>query len=281
LCSETSPVSEQNPKLSKELDSQSLPSNIVKESMKSSYLFDDNRMTTFVSDSLQTVESSNIEVKTSNESTERDDTVRGGDIAIGRDNDDDDEDIWDDDENPWLGCVCGGTHEDDEENTSSCSRVHKFWIQCDDCQAWYECNQECLGFSESAALRLSTWHCPACSFESLKFQSDEDVHVVTDEKGLTTGKKNYKQPTSEEAQKRISCSKLQPLSIGSVVTVTNRTWTGTNKPGGVARITGCSNVGPNGDIMYDVKYVLGGRESNIESKYVTVHSELMKSLQQT
>ena len=40
----------------------------------------------------------------------------------------DDEEELDDDGNPALGCVCGEIHD---------KRCAVFWIQCDECDAWY------------------------------------------------------------------------------------------------------------------------------------------------
>ena len=41
----------------------------------------------------------------------------------------------DDDENPWLGCVCGKTHP---------RPIKVFWVQCEICEAWYNVAEECL-----------------------------------------------------------------------------------------------------------------------------------------
>lgn len=51
--------------------------------------------------------------------------------------------------------------------------------------------------------------------------------------------------------------------VGDIVNVQARTWPGVNKPGGVARI---ANVE---DGAYDVTYVLGGRESNVDSVFIS------------
>jgi hypothetical protein len=60
------------------------------------------------------------------------------------------------------------------------------------------------------------------------------------------------------------------LSIGLDVQITSRTWPGINKPGGHATITAilpCHS-------RVDVKYVLGGREKNVELIYVRPYVEL-------
>jgi hypothetical protein len=54
---------------------------------------------------------------------------------------------------------------------------------------------------------------------------------------------------------------------GTIVQVQDRTWPGVNKPGGVARITKIHREGA--VIAYDVAYVLGGREKNVEAVFVS------------
>ena len=49
--------------------------------------------------------------------------------------------------------------------------------------------------------------------------------------------------------------------------VVSRTWAGINKPGGVGRVLRVQTV--DGDIQYDVKYVLGGSEKCIEAEFVS------------
>lgn len=58
-------------------------------------------------------------------------------------------------------------------------------------------------------------------------------------------------------------------AIGSHVEVASRTWSGINRPGGAALITG-SKVNPvnAGEILYSVKYFMGGREDGVAGKYV-------------
>ena len=59
----------------------------------------------------------------------------------------------DDDENPWLGCVCGKTHP---------SPIRVFWVQCESCEAWYNVAEECVGFDERTAEKMDKWCCWAC-----------------------------------------------------------------------------------------------------------------------
>ena len=56
---------------------------------------------------------------------------------------------------------------------------------------------------------------------------------------------------------------------GCTVKVKARTWPGINKPGGVARVTKCNKDG-----TFDVSFILGGRDKNIEPKFVKIHTTL-------
>ncbi len=58
-----------------------------------------------------------------------------------------------DDDNPWLGCVCGRTHP---------FPIEVFWIQCSACDAWHNVAADCVGFTEEAADTMSEWCCWSC-----------------------------------------------------------------------------------------------------------------------
>ena len=71
------------------------------------------------------------------------------------DNDDDNQQ-WKDgneEDDPWLGCVCGQTHP---------HPIKVFWVQCEGCDAWYNVAEECVGFDADAAEGLDEWRCWAC-----------------------------------------------------------------------------------------------------------------------
>jgi len=61
-----------------------------------------------------------------------------------------------DDDNPWLGCICGIEHPEP---------IVVFWIQCDACSAWYNVAEKCVGFNEEAAARLDKWDCFVCCMD--------------------------------------------------------------------------------------------------------------------
>lgn len=63
------------------------------------------------------------------------------------------------------------------------------------------------------------------------------------------------------------------LQVGEIVQVEDRTWPGVNKRGGVARIT---KVHHGAGVSYDVAYVLGGREKQVDSAFVRLHKEPSK-----
>lgn len=64
-----------------------------------------------------------------------------------------------------------------------------------------------------------------------------------------------------------------PIAVGTTVTVAKRTWPGINKLGGAGRIRKVNEETlPDGSkrYTYNVSYVLGGSEKNIERKYISV-----------
>ncbi|EQC30930.1 hypothetical protein SDRG_11408 [Saprolegnia diclina VS20] len=69
------------------------------------------------------------------------------------------------------------------------------------------------------------------------------------------------------AQAAIPVAALPPLDVGTMVKVAKRTWPGINKLGGTGRVKARRPVGDG--FTYDVVYVLGGRENQIERQYVT------------
>ncbi len=160
---------------------------------------------------------------------------------------------WDDDSNPWLGCVCGETHD---------SPTPVFWIQCDSCNAWYNCFSACLGFDKHEAEHQQGWECPECTvFDGVATKKIASVDVITP----------IREKCANEENSTIFASETIP--VGTIVDVQDRTWSGSNKYGGVARVSGYNSE--NG-IFYDVRYVLDNRfEAGVESKYVSVNYNMI------
>ena len=120
-------------------------------------------------------------------------------------------------------------------------------------------------------------------------QQQEEAKDDSDEKDKETPLENSQQRQKEE----------RPIVEGSIVMVAPRTWPGMNKLGGVGRVTaihsstsydldsqqknndkeeGGEGGAENNSIIdasttttYDVSYVLGGKDKNIEAEYVSLH----------
>jgi len=60
---------------------------------------------------------------------------------------------YNDDDEAWLGCVCGEIHPEP---------IRVFWIQCDDCRSWYNVAPICVGFKELEASSVGSWVCRGC-----------------------------------------------------------------------------------------------------------------------
>jgi len=65
------------------------------------------------------------------------------------------------------------------------------------------------------------------------------------------------------------------FKVGDIVQVQSRTWPGVNKPGGIARI---SKVFENTS-SYHVNYILGGKEKNVDSIFLSLPPEEMNLLE--
>jgi len=200
---------------------------------------------------------------------------------------------WEEDDNPWLGCVCSKIHE---------IPTPVFWIQCDNCEAWYSCSPDCIGFDKNEAEMKLKWECPACtSFTSNAqiFKTDRIGFDATNSKYCTVGlisetesehRSLSTEKTNQDAHKNYEHSVVKkkkekeiditleieqgskPLPLGTIVNILSRTWVGSNKPGGVASILAWRSL--ENKIVYDVKYILGGREFSIKSKYVSVNEKM-------
>lgn len=161
------------------------------------------------------------------------------------------QDDWSNDENPWLGCICGETHEKPES---------VFWIQCDSCDAWYNCAPKCIGFSEDEAQQKDDWQCPEC------LQSNE-VSPTKTHRELDQSDLNINVTPNQKDINKIQNDSNNCFSVGTVVEIEDRTWVGSNKPGGVAKIIASRKK--DGELFYDVHYILESRkEFNIEAEFI-------------
>jgi hypothetical protein len=109
------------------------------------------------------------------------------------------------------------------------------------------------------------------SQDTISILNSNNTDIPTNEKRVC-----QKMPTvvgeSKMSNNQSSVKKQVPLfQVGTVVSVQDRTWPGRNDVGGVARII---NVQANddGDITYDVKYILESRrEKFVDEQYIMKH----------
>ncbi len=197
---------------------------------------------------------------------------------------------WSDDENPWLGCICGKTHR---------KPIAVFWIQCDDCQAWYNVSSKCVGFDEDEAENRNVWRCNACAISdqednencekatNISNYGENDYSLITPTKKDTVKTRglsqcgnigNLPRKTSNDAERKskidipTKADMHKSIAVGTVVNVAKRTWPGVNKLGGVAKVERVIvSEDDSCEFRYDVRYILGGREKNIEDEYVSLN----------
>ena len=61
------------------------------------------------------------------------------------------------------------------------------------------------------------------------------------------------------------------IAMGDIVNVASRTWPGINKPGGVGFVTNINITPVDNSVKYDVTYVMGGRENDIDAQFVQLN----------
>ena len=187
------------------------------------------------------------------------------------DGSDTEEPEWDQDSNPWLGCVCGEEHE---------SPIPVFWLQCDSCDAWFNCHSSCLGFDRKEAKRRKYWKCPDCEpFDASKVPKKiHQTDLITPDKTPRAHQYRNEDSNTQSQYNNEDSNTHHPIPVGTVVDVVERTWCGSNKPGGVAKIIRYHTK--DGVVHYDVQYVVGPfrREMKVDSKYVSVNHVLMDSV---
>ena len=199
---------------------------------------------------------------------------------------------WEEDDDPALGCICGETHEEP---------ISVFWIQCDSCQAWYNVAEKCIGFNEGGAAKLSSWVCLSCVPEKMppplgsriqevssnpEKESDYNVEIASHKakaRRSTSIFEVYEEIDDERIEFKLGDGTIEtrkvnqhhvPIPKGGLVRVSDRTAWDPKKEGGVATIIARRGDTNDGSLVYDVRYVLGGREMNIGAKFVVPEDQL-------
>ena len=197
------------------------------------------------------------------------------------------------------GCICGTTHK----------KLPVFWIQCDDCAAWY-CNAEkCAGMTKAEADVLDSWLCLACDEcvptsianggpRQTVNTSKDVVHEAIDDhddKAAPTSGHVRSEPLDGDTEMRSEfhfdeglndslvreaehvtgamspSSRSEVFAKDLVVYVEEHAWTGVDNPAGIAKILD-SRIDDDGYRVYDIRYVVGGTRKNVEAKYISRHS---------
>ena len=93
----------------------------------------------------------------------------------------------------------------------------------------------------------------------------EVIDIDADDLGISGRQRTRKQLKDDIAKKE------KKISKNDIVYVQSRTWPGKNKPGGVARVSKVHKGG--NSTKYDVSYVLGGREKQVNEAFVTLKDD--------
>ena len=106
------------------------------------------------------------------------------------------------------------------------------------------------------AEKLPRWNCWACG------PAEEDASAPASLKGEDSLKSEEEDDSQETTSLR--------FEKGSIVMIHEHAWAGVNNPGGIAEILAAYHD-DDGDAVYDVKYVIGGRKKGVMQKYVVPH----------
>lgn len=171
-------------------------------------------------------------------------------------NDFDDDATDDDDGNPACGCVCGTIHG---------GSFKVFWIQCDDCNAWYNVARKCVGFTEEEVDKKGKWSCWACSPPE-DDSEDEPTKVKRRDEVDESEDDGYHSESSLEAKfvrrkkRRRTSADPPPQSCDPNRVIPNKTVVevhreGSHLYGGMGHIVD-SALDEDGDLYYTVKYIV-------------------------
>lgn len=108
---------------------------------------------------------------------------------------------------------------------------------------------------------------PAVNIEEAK--EIEGIETFDEMDGLTQVDRSQRRNGSKAAKSGPTPDSIQ---VGTIVEVEARTWPGVNKHGGVGRVTSVNEDG-----TFNIAYVLGGKESHVESTFVSKAEEIVSS----
>ena len=190
------------------------------------------------------------------------------------DNDDEDDDS-DDDGNPACGCVCGTIHG---------GQFVVFWIQCDECCAWYNVARKCVGFTEEEAHRRGKWSCWACappedvSEDEVVDADDGDETEASEEDGHSSDgspETNF----LRKIKRRRKPIELPPQNDDPNYVIPKGTFVevdreGSNLYGGMGKVVD-SFLDEDGDRYYSIKYVIEGYlDKPIYPEYINIRQDM-------
>ena len=163
------------------------------------------------------------------------------------------------DGNAWMGCVCQVSH-----------RVKPvFWLQCDDCQSWWNVNAKCIGFDEETAKTMSAWSCPACAPVEEGGDAEEKDDTTKDNQNNTSVVAGKSSSLVERDESPLLDSSNCRIQAGDTVLVEEHGWAGVNNPGGIAKVLRVDTRQDDG-VVYDIQYIVGkDKFKNVLSEYVS------------
>ena len=146
-------------------------------------------------------------------------TMQTSQTSADCDKDDDSSKDWHDDENAWLGCVCGKVHKTESRGRQG---GVMFWIQCDVCRSWYDVSSKCVGFTQIEAEAVDHWNCWACLPPSVQNEEsqvndiDAEDNPILDSDTIEESERVVSSPSKMQSQLGSRENRLDAAAAGSV-----------------------------------------------------------------
>ena len=155
-----------------------------------------------------------------------------------------------------------------------CGELHDrgtrvFWVQCDDCQSWYNVAERCIGMSVEETGKLQRWCCWAC-----EVPASSNVEGSPARKEGSSDTLNSQNPHKELTNDANDSGGDEKISFqfvhGDMVYVREHAWPGVDNPGGIAQVLEAYED-EDEDVLYDIKYIVGGKKKGVLEEYLSPH----------
>jgi hypothetical protein len=121
------------------------------------------------------------------------------------------------------------------------SKVLSFRLQCVQCKTWLRVSPNCVGMTMEEAQNVNRWLCAGCD------ECESDSQLPRGNKGN------------------------ECIENGALVRIREHAWSGVNNEEGYGTVLR-HRIDDDGDLVYDIKYIIGRTVKNVGCDYVARHS---------